>query len=817
MIFCDDVKEITPSVSRTRRNDKGYDRSKYLAQAVSSRLEDGDIKGALRLLCSDDVPVEDSPRVIEELQKKHPKAYEDRRTLPCPQEDRFDAIQVSGKMVCNAIASFPAASSGGPDGFTPQHLKNLLSNTTDTGFVETITDFINLLLRGGLPKQVADILYGGRLITLGKKDGGIRPITIGYTWRRLAAKCVCHVVTPYLSQNLSPLQVGVGVSGGAEAAVHATRRYLQSMPENHIIVKLDFSNAFNALRRDSMLEAVAAKAPEIYRYVYDNYAYAPQLQTRQHTILSEEGTQQGDPLGPLEFCLAIHPLLESLTSPFTIGYMDDLTLAGPIDQVEHDIRLIEKEASMYGLKLNRTKCETSARSYDEAKNIQTFAEFENIAVEDLSLLGAPLLPGKAVDKTIQKKIKDLEKVVTRLEMLHPHDSFTLLRSSLSIPKLLYTLRTSACFLNEELLCGFDEVLRTGLCSLLNINMSDDQWIQASLPVRNGGLGIRSAVMLATSAFLASAAGTRNLQDRLLHAFPLTITDPLVEEALSSWSSKSNAPPPIEQKVHIQREWDSKLISNALQGLSERANDSAAKARLLAIQSPHSGDWLHALPITTAGLRMSGEVLRIASGIRLGTALCEKHTCKCGVIVESNGHHGFSCVKGAGRQHRHGMLNDVIWRAFTRAKIPAIKEPNGLSRSDGKRPDGVTIIPWHSGRCMAWDVTVPDTFAASYEHLTSQIAGAAAEKAARNKETKYAAITQSHHFVPVAVETAGSWHTESLQFVRELGGKISAATGDQRETSHLLQRLSVALQIGNSLSVLGTTDCNNTVAKENDSL
>jgi len=808
MVFCDGAQEVTPSDTRTRKNDKAYDRKNYLAQAVSSRLEDGDIRGALRLLCSDDVPVEDSPRVMEELQKKHPKAYDDRRTLPCPQEDRFDAIQVSGKMVCNAIASFPAASSGGPDGFTPQHLKNLLSNTTDTDFVETITDLINLLLRGGLPKEIAEILYGGRLITLGKKDGGIRPITIGYTWRRLAAKCVCHVVSPYLSQNLSPLQIGVGVPGGAEAAVHATRRYLQSMHENHIIVKLDFSNAFNALRRDSMLEAVAAKAPEIYRYVFDNYAYAPQLQTRQHTILSEEGTQQGDPLGPLEFCMAIHPLLESLITPLNVGYMDDLTLAGPIDDVEHDISLIEKLAPMYGLQLNRAKCEASVRSSDEVNKNQAFVGFQKVAVEDLTLLGAPLLPGRAVNESIQKKIKDLEKIIARLETLHPHDSFTLLRCSLSIPKLLYTLRTSACFLNEGLLRDFDEVLRSGLCSLLNIHISDDQWIQASLPVRSGGLGIRSAVMLATPAFLASAAGTRSLQDQLLHDVDVTSTDPLVEDAVSSWSSRSNAPPPIEQKAHIQREWDSTLISHALQDLTERANDSAVKARLLAVQSPHSGDWLHALPITAAGLRMSGEVLRIAAGIRLGTALCEKHTCKCGVTVEPSGHHGFSCIKGAGRQQRHGMLNDVIWRAFTRAKISAIKEPSGLSRSDGKRPDGVTIIPWSRGRCLAWDVTVPDTFAASYQHLTSENAGAAAERAAHNKECKYDAISQSHHFVPVAVETAGSWHSESLDFVRELGGKISAATGDQRETSHLLQRLSVALQTGNSISVMGTSDWNN---------
>jgi len=86
MVFCDGAQEVTPSDTRTRKNDKAYDRKNYLAQAVSSRLEDGDIRGALRLLCSDDVPVEDSPRVMEELQKKHPKAYDDRRTLPCPQE-----------------------------------------------------------------------------------------------------------------------------------------------------------------------------------------------------------------------------------------------------------------------------------------------------------------------------------------------------------------------------------------------------------------------------------------------------------------------------------------------------------------------------------------------------------------------------------------------------------------------------------------------------------------------------------------------------------------------------------------------------------
>ena len=39
----------------------------------------------------------------------------------------------------------------------------------------------------------------------------------------------------------------------------------------------------------------------------------------------------------------------------------------------------------------------------------------------------------------------------------------------------------------------------------------------------------------------------------------------------------------------------------------------------------------------------------------------------------------------------------------------MKEPVGLSRSDGKRRDGATLIPRTMGKPVAWDVTVPDTY------------------------------------------------------------------------------------------------------------
>jgi len=64
------------------------------------------------------------------------------------------------------------------------------------------------------------------------------------------------------------------------------------------------------------------------------------------------------------------------------------------------------------------------------------------------------------------------------------------------------------------------------------------------------------------------------------------------------------------------------------------------------------------------------------------------------------------------------MNDMLWRVIKRAQIPAVKKPVGLLRSDGKSPDGATVIPWAKGKLMAWDVTVPDTFAESHLNSTT---------------------------------------------------------------------------------------------------
>ena len=129
-------------------------------------------------------------------------------------------------------------------------------------------------------------------------------------------------------------------------------------------------------------------------------------------------------------------------------------------------------------------------------------------------------------------------------------------------------------------------------------------------------------------------------------------------------------------------------------------------------------------------------MRVAVAMRLGLNVCTPHLCHCGFDVDAWGYHAFTCKKKApGRVARHQALNDVIARSFSTAGVPVLKEPLGLSRTDGKHPDGLTLVPWSRGKALTWDVTVATTLADAYIASSSRSAGAAAEKAAARKTNK----------------------------------------------------------------------------------
>ena len=136
-------------------------------------------------------------------------------------------------------------------------------------------------------------------------------------------------------------------------------------------------------------------------------------------------------------------------------------------------------------------------------------------------------------------------------------------------------------------------------------------------------------------------------------------------------------------------------------------------------------------------------------------------------------------------------------------VPTILEPSGLFRSDGKRVDGVTVVPWKSGRALAWDVTCCDIFAPSYSTVTASGAGMVARRAEERKKALYDEMVSTHVFILIAIETSGAFGDDTLAFLKEVGYRLRSKSQDPQSFHQLCQQISVCLHKFNSICVLGS--------------
>ena len=271
---------------------------------------------------------------------------------------------------------------------------------------------------------------------------------------------------------------------------------------------------------------------------------------------------------------------------------------------------------------------------------------------------------------------------------------------------------------------------------MNVDLSDVIWKQATLPVLSGGIGVRLTVDLALPAFLSSVNGASELTRRLLPSRFQAASgngDPVYIAACLEWQSRCSVAVPDPVRASVQKAWDAPVMSRKYEEVLSAAQNQAGRARLIAVAAPHSGDFLNAVPCSSVGTRLDDTSLRIAVSLCLGASMCAPHTCISGQQVDSSGVHGLSCRKSAGRLMRHYAVNDLIKRALASASVPSMLEPNSLSRDDGKRPDGLTVLPWANGRCMVWDFTCPDTLASSHFDSSVRSPSAVANEAESRKK------------------------------------------------------------------------------------
>ena len=246
--------------------------------------------------------------------------------------------------VAKAINSFPSGSSGGPSQLLPQLYKDLIAKSNGpigNEFLQKQTSVLNIVLKGKIPVGLRLFSFGAKLIRLRKKDGGVRPIAVGNTLRRKCSQCVSSFATDQRRIDFHGTQFGCGTSRGAEIEAHVFRNLIENEknPEN-VILKMDFKNAFNSLKRDKMLDTVFRKRRQIYNYTHSAYSETSHLFFGDKVIQSQEGCQQVDPEGPAFFSDTIEDLVNQMVPQYNVWYLDDGNLSDHYRTVLDDLKRI---------------------------------------------------------------------------------------------------------------------------------------------------------------------------------------------------------------------------------------------------------------------------------------------------------------------------------------------------------------------------------------------------------------------------------------------------------------------------------------------
>jgi len=146
--------------------------------------------------------------------------------------------------------------------------------------------------------------------------------------------------------------------------------------------------------------------------------------------------------------------------------------------------------------------------------------------------------------------------------------------------------------------------------------------------------------------LASAAGTALLQAEILADCNVP-EDPYWKDYIYGCGRHP------EMRRQTPFLWNS-LLGTVPVLIKNRASIESSLSTLLQLgafnsaRSRHSGDWLLALPITSCGLKLDDETVRVAVGTRLALKLCIPHQCRCSSEVDSFGRHSLVCKRAPGR-------------------------------------------------------------------------------------------------------------------------------------------------------------------------
>jgi hypothetical protein len=538
---------------------------------------------------------------------------------------------------------------------------------------------------------------------------------------------------------------------------------------DYSVLKIDFKNAFNNISRAAVMLLVAKHVPAIYHWVNFTLANPSRLTLGDNSyIFSKEGVQQGDPLGPVLFALAISPLTRQLAPIPNLmlnkWYLDDGALGGSESVLTAAFRIIEKEGPALGLFVNAKKCELVRHS--SASEV-TYAGPPGVPViiDNWSILGSPI--GDAahcrafVEQAVLRKVEESANLCVLLE--DPQLSFSLLRKCVSFCQGVYISRSCPPSCIEVTLASCDQTVKNAFEKIACFFPTPSQWQQATLSTSRGGLGLRSSATHAPAAYFASAKACAEEDEWDPHS----AED--FDYAVSRIRSLTNRPHwGMDGEFQGSSQHDlSGAIDDRQLELLLSVSTELDRARLLSCSAQGiASAWINAAPSAYLGNAFTPACFNTALKLWLGAPVCSAAPCpQCDTPMDTNGYHALTCKKNHTWTRRHDSLRDIFFDFCQMGRLHPKKEPPiptlqrdhkiGAVRETNTRSD---ILILTGARPRAVDFAVTSPLQPLYLTGAAKETGYAAERYAVDiKEKRYASefAKQDIDFTPMVLETFGA--------------------------------------------------------------
>ena len=456
------------------------------------------------------------------LRDRHPDAEPLKLSTIAPSSaETFHPVifdEITGASILDA--ALHTDGSAGPSGMDAYAWRRLCGSfqKASTDLCEALAKIARRLSSVFVDPEPLKPLVACRLVVLNKCPG-VRPVGIREVPRRVISKAIVAVIRSDIRKVVGSLQLCIGQRLGCEASIHALNEIYEEEATEAILM-VDPSNAFNRLNRKATLSNAMNLCPAIGTILVNTYRSDPCLFIDGETIMSKEGTTQGDPLAMAMYAIAIMPLIKQLkvsTEVEQVWCADDSAAGGKVEKLRKWWHKILEMGPDYGYYANSPKTWLLVKedTYEEA--MQVFGA-TNIRITSSgwkylgTTIGNEEFKSAYVRANVEEWKTELEKLAD-IAASQPQAAYCALNQGLK-HRWSYLSRTTENI--SELLQPIEETLRQKVIPEITgkSNINDIERKLFALPARLGGLGFDIPTEIADQLYATSTAISQPLKDAI---------------------------------------------------------------------------------------------------------------------------------------------------------------------------------------------------------------------------------------------------------------------------------------------------------------